>query len=217
MNKWIGLALFLAVALLFFIANRGAYEGFFQGDELDSLSWTPQIPIAVFVEGSGQPGLQCAEFPAGGPPLFPHHEPRLRPGFPDYVLPLHLLHLLNVWLLWMVLRSMGASPFAAGAGALFFAFNMAVFDVYWKPMYAFDLFCGAFCLLSLLFWIKRRWVLSFSGVLAGIQIERTGRDAAGCAGQLRAVVRQAAMAAADPVFPGIALVRAARHLQESQP
>jgi hypothetical protein len=38
---------------------------------------------------------------------------------------------------------------------------MAVFDVYWKPMYAFDLFCCAFCLLSFLFWIKRRWVLSF--------------------------------------------------------
>jgi hypothetical protein len=38
---------------------------------------------------------------------------------------------------------------------------MAVFDVYWKPMYAFDLFCATFCLLSILFWIKRRWVLSF--------------------------------------------------------
>ena len=81
--------------------------------------------------------------------------------FRHYLLPLHLIHLLNVWLLWMVLRSLGASPFAAGAGALFFAFHMAVFDVYWKPMYAFDLFCATFCLLSLLFWIKRRWVLSF--------------------------------------------------------
>ena len=28
-------------------------------------------------------------------------------------------------------------------------------------MYAFDLFCATFCLLSLLCWIKRRWVLSF--------------------------------------------------------
>ena len=31
MNKWIWLALFLAMALLFFIANRGAYQGFLPG------------------------------------------------------------------------------------------------------------------------------------------------------------------------------------------
>src|ERR1039457_6823996 len=123
MNKSIGLALFLAMALLLFIANRGANQGFFQGDELDSLSWTPQIPAADFAKD--------------------------------------LVNLLNVWLLWLVLRNVGASPFAASAGALFFAFHMAVFDVYWKPMYVFDLFCAAFCLLSFLFWIKRRWVLSF--------------------------------------------------------
>jgi hypothetical protein len=48
MNKWIGLALFLSMALLFFIANRGAYDGFFQGDELDNIGWTPQVPISTF-------------------------------------------------------------------------------------------------------------------------------------------------------------------------
>jgi hypothetical protein len=82
--------------------------------------------------------------------------------FPKYLIPVHLLHLCNLWLLWMVLRQMGISRFGAGAGTLFYSFHAAVFDVYWKPMYVFDLLCAGFCLLSLLLWIKRRWILSFA-------------------------------------------------------
>jgi hypothetical protein len=161
MNKSIGLALFLAMALLFFIANRGASNGFFQGDELDSLSWTPRIPVAGFAQDLVSPVYNARNFRPVGHLYFRIMSGAFGLDFRHYLLPLHLLHLLNVWLLWLVLRNLGASPFAAGAGALFFAFHMAVFDVYWKPMYAFDLFCAAFCLLSLLFWIKRRWVLAF--------------------------------------------------------
>ena len=161
MNKWIGLALFLAMALLFFIANRSAYRGYFGGDELDSLSWTPRIPIAEFAEDLVNPVYNARNFRPVGHLYFRIMSHAYGLDFPKYLLPLHLLHLFNIWLLWMVLRNLGASPFAASAGGLFFAFHMAVFDVYWKPMYAFDLFCCAFCLLSFLFWIKRRWVLSF--------------------------------------------------------
>jgi hypothetical protein len=161
MNKWIGSALFLAMALLFFIANRGAYQGFFGGDDLDSLSWTPRTPIAEFAGDLANPVYNARNFRPVGHLYFRVMSRAYGLDFPKYLLPLHLLHLLNVWLLWMVLRNLGASPFAASVGALFFAFHMAVFDVYWKPMYAFDLFCGAFCLLSFLFWIKRRWLLSF--------------------------------------------------------
>jgi|HubBroStandDraft_1064217.scaffolds.fasta_scaffold03602_3 hypothetical protein len=161
MNKWIGLALFLAMALLFSIANRGASKGFFQGDELDTLSWTPQVPLADFAKDLVNPVYNARNFRPVGHLYFRIMSGAFGLDFRHYLLPLHLLHVLNVWLLWMVLRSLGASPFAAGCGALFFAFHMAVFDVYWKPMYAFDLFCAAFCLLSLLFWIKRHWVLSF--------------------------------------------------------
>jgi hypothetical protein len=37
---------------------------------------------------------------------------------------------------------------------------MAVFDIYWRPMYVYDLLCGTFCLLALLFWLGDRWILS---------------------------------------------------------
>ncbi|MGA3041509.1 MAG: hypothetical protein ABSF54_12055 [Bryobacteraceae bacterium] len=161
MNKFLGLALFLAMSLMFFIANRGASRGFFQGDELDSLGWAPRMPLAAFAQDLVSPVYNARNFRPVGHLYFRIMGSAFGLDFRHYLLPLHILHLLNVWLLWLVLRNLGASPFAAGAGALFFAFHMAVFDAYWKPMYAFDLFCAAFCLLSLLLWIERRWVLSF--------------------------------------------------------
>lgn len=48
MNKWIGVLLFVLLGVLFFVANRGANRGYFQGDELDSISWTPHVPLADF-------------------------------------------------------------------------------------------------------------------------------------------------------------------------
>ncbi len=161
MNKWIGLALFLALAALFFIANRGAYRGYFQGDELDSIGWTPQVPLSVYALDLVNPIYNARNFRPVGHLYFRILSRTAGLDFPYYLLPIHLLHLLNVWLLWLVLRRLGAGYFAASAGALFFAFQLAVFDVYWKPMYAFDVFCCAFCLLSLLCWMERRWVLSF--------------------------------------------------------
>jgi hypothetical protein len=38
---------------------------------------------------------------------------------------------------------------------------MALFDAFWMPMYVFDLLCATFCLLSLLCYMRGRWVLSF--------------------------------------------------------
>ena len=37
---------------------------------------------------------------------------------------------------------------------------MALFDAVWKPMYVFDVLCATFCLLSVLMWTRRRWILS---------------------------------------------------------
>jgi len=161
MKKFAAIAGFLAVAVLFLLANSPAYTGFFQGDELDSLSWAPHTPAAVFAAHLVSPLYSKRNFRPFGHFYFRVASQAFGLDFPKYLLPLHLIHLLNVWLLLLVLRNLRASPRAAAAGAIFFAFHLAVFDVYWKPMYAFDLFCGAFCLLSLLFWIKRRWLLAF--------------------------------------------------------
>jgi hypothetical protein len=81
--------------------------------------------------------------------------------FAKYVIPIQAIHLLNVWLVWLLTRRFGASTLGASAACLFFGFHAALFDVFWKPMYVFDLLCATFCLLSLLFYTRRQFVLSF--------------------------------------------------------
>jgi hypothetical protein len=162
MNRWTGLALFLLLAVLFLIANRGAYKGYFSDDELDNISWAPAVPASVFAERLLTPTFQPGNFRPAGHLYFALAGGAFGLDFRKYVIPIHAIHLLNVWLLWMLIRRLGGTPFGAGAGAVLFAFHMAVFDVYWKPMYVFDLLCATFCLASLLLWTYGRWVLAFA-------------------------------------------------------
>ncbi|MBK5291506.1 MAG: hypothetical protein JJE04_07520, partial [Acidobacteriia bacterium] len=78
-----------------------------------------------------------------------------------YVLLIQCLHLVNTLLVWLLLRRLSLPPLASAAGALFFVFHMALFDAMWKPMFLFDVYCGLFCLLSMLSYLNRRWLLSF--------------------------------------------------------
>ena len=155
---------FLLLASLFLLANRGAYQGFFQGDELDSLGWAPLVPAADFAKVFLRPLVDTGNFRPVGHLYFRLMNQAFGLHFPPYLVPIHLLHLLNVWLLWTLLRRLGASRFAAATGAVFFAFQVAVLDVYWKPMYVFDLLCATFSLVSILLWIERRWLLSFAAL-----------------------------------------------------
>ena len=155
-----GAVLAVVVMLLFLIANRGAYEGYFSGDDLDNLSWTRDIGVAGFAKALLAPQFFPNNFrPAGH---FFYHLMDRAAGleYRWYVAAIHLLHFLNVWLVWMLARRLGLKAAAATAGALFFAFHMAVFDAYWKPMYVFDLLCASLCLLSVLAYARGRWIAS---------------------------------------------------------
>jgi len=154
-------ALFVAMMILFLIANRGAYKSYFQDDELDNISWTPFTPLSVYAREAISPMLSPVNFRPVGHLYFRILADAADLKFPWYVAGVHLLHFVNVWLLYMLIRRMGADGFTASAVAAFFAFHMAVFDTYWKPMYVFDVLCALFCLLSLHAWTRRRWVLSF--------------------------------------------------------
>ena len=156
-----GALLFFAMAALFLTANRGAYKGYFQDDELDNISWAPGLSAGTFVEGLLTPKFLRGNFRPTGHFFFAVMGRRFGLDFPKYVFPIQALHLLNVWLVWLIVRRLGSSVFAAACGAVFFAFHMAVFDVFWKPMYVFDLLCATFCLASLLFYMQRRFIASF--------------------------------------------------------
>lgn len=161
MSKRAGVLSFLLFAGLFLAMNRGAYRGYFQPDELDNLSWAPALRPVEFLKGAVSPLFQSNNFRPVGHFYF-HAAGRLFGlDFPPYVAIIQALHLLNVWLVWLLARRLGAKAWTAAAACAFFGFHMAMFDAFWKPMYVFDVLCATFCLLSILAYSRRSWVLSF--------------------------------------------------------
>ncbi len=152
-------ALVCALAALFLIANRGAFEGYFSDDDLDNLGWTRSAPTTDFLSALASPRYYAHNFRPLGHLGFHLLGRTAGWDFGWYVALLQGLHLVNVGLVWLLLRrKLDLAPAAAGAGTLFFAFHMGLFDALWKPMYLFDVLCGLFCLLSLLCWLERRWL-----------------------------------------------------------
>ena len=151
----------LLMAVLFWIANKPAYRGYFQADTLDNLVVARDIPLKSYARALLWPEFYDNNFRAIGLLFNKVCGGLFGLWFPAYVITLQIIHLLNVCLLYLLLRKLGLSLVAACAGSLFFAFHMAGFSVYWEPMYVFDLLCGTFCLLSLLLYVSGRWILSF--------------------------------------------------------
>jgi hypothetical protein len=161
MSKRTGLILFLALAALFLMVNRPAYKGYFTDDDFDHLSWTRHAPLSEFVKGLLTPAFQTNNFrPVGH--LFYHEEAHFFGfDFKKYLATTHVLHFLNVWLVWLLARKLGARPFAAAAGCVLFALHTGYFEAVWKPAYIFDILCTTLCLLSLLSYVRGRWIVSF--------------------------------------------------------
>ena len=179
---------FLALVLLCLIANRGAFKGYFHGDDLDNIFWTSQASAGTFLSGMVSLILSSVNFrPTGHFYFFAlSHVAALK--FTWYVALLQFAHLLNSGLLYLLLRRMKFAFPAAAAGMLFFAFEMAVFDAFWKPMYVFDVLCATFCLLSLLSYSQRRYVLSFVCLWIGYKAKELGDYVAAGAGGMGVVV-----------------------------
>ncbi|MGI8991315.1 MAG: hypothetical protein ACR2I2_17255 [Bryobacteraceae bacterium] len=156
-----GIPLFLALCAVFLILNRAAYKGYFQDDELDNISWAPRAPMETWVRGFLTPRFDADNFRPTGHLYFAEMGKHFGLDFPKYVIPIHLLHLLNAGMVWLLARKVQAGRLAAWSAAVFFALNVAAFDAYWKPMYVFDVMCASFCLLSILLFAHERWILSF--------------------------------------------------------
>ena len=154
---WLFLA-FLALIAIFFVFNRGAYKGYFPDDDLDNMGNARGIDGAYIVKSLLTPALNTANF---RPAAFLYYFVMVRKAafhFSSYIAVLHFFHLLNAWLLWCLARKLGLDVWQAGAAVFFFALHMAAFDIYWKPMYVFDLLCGTFALATLNLYL-RGWLL----------------------------------------------------------
>ena len=152
---------FLVLAVLFLILNAPAYRGYFQDDDLDIMGWAPMVRTSEFLRAVASPRFMPSNFRPVGHYYYHLLTILFHLHFAAYIVPLQLAHLLNVWLLWMIARKLDLENAAIFIGAVFYLFHAALMEVYWKPMYVFDLLCTTFCLLSLLLWFHQRWILSF--------------------------------------------------------
>lgn len=153
-------ALFFVIAAgLFFIANRASYKGYFMDDDLNALSWATKGDVSVFLHWLVLPRFHPENFRPVGAFYYRILGSVFGLEYPPYVAVLHLIHSCNVIVLYLVLRRLKLPPVASGAGALFFIFHVATLDIYWKPMFIYDLLCGSFCLLTLLLYVRGNWIL----------------------------------------------------------
>jgi hypothetical protein len=162
MSKRAGVLCFLLLISLFLAVNAGAYRGYFQSDEADNIGWTPLGRKVDYLKALVSPRFQVNNFRPVGHFYFREASNYFGLDFWKYVAVIHLFHFLNIWLIWVLARRLGAPPLAAAAGCLLFALHMALFDAFWKPMYVFDVLCGTFCLLSMAFYFERRGALNWS-------------------------------------------------------
>lgn len=150
----------IALVLLFLLANRAAYRSFFAEDDPDNMVNALTIPTGDFARTLVSPHLTGGyDFRATG--YFVYYVLVRTAGthYVPYVATIHSIHLINVLLLWLLSRALGADLVGACAAALLYAFHAAAFGVYWKTMYVFDLVCATFALASLLAYVHRRIVL----------------------------------------------------------
>ena len=151
----------IAIVIAFLALNYRAYTGFFQDDELDTLSWAATVPARQFVVDLIKPTFDVANFRPPGHLYFTLMAIASGENFPPFITPIFALHLLNALLLFLLARRMNIGFWQSLAGTAFFTLSAGALDAYWKPMYVYDLFCASFTLASILFYSHRRWILSF--------------------------------------------------------
>ncbi len=159
-KRWIVVACFLAAAVLFYFANRAAYKGYFSEDDLDNLTWPTYVGMDVYFHQLLAFTIGSDIFRPVGDLYYRYLYRAFHLNYVPYVVAIQLLHGLNVILLFLLLRRLDFSRVAAGAAALFYLFHAAVLEIWWKPMYIFDLLCATLCLISLLLYIRGRWILA---------------------------------------------------------
>jgi hypothetical protein len=161
-KPWVLLTLFLAAATLFFFANRAAYKAYFSDDDLDKMGWPTVLTNGDFVSQILTPKLLEGNVRPVGYLYYRYMGRAFKWNYRPWVIVLQAGHLINVILLFFVLRRFDFSDFAAGVGALFYVFHAALIYIYWQPQYIFEVLACMFCLLTLLLYLRGHWILAIA-------------------------------------------------------
>ncbi len=146
------------IAGLFFIANRAAYRGFFADDDLDNIANARGVELSYYGPALIKPMIARDAVFRPVPDLYYYVMSRVAElDFVPYVAVIQIIHLVNVFLVWLLARRLGAEMTGAWAAAALFAFHASMMTIYWRPMYVFDLVCATFVLLTLLAYL-RGWI-----------------------------------------------------------
>lgn len=153
-------ALLLLLAFLFVYVNRHAYRGYFRADDLDTLSYTPNVELTHYFKSTFSLEFSQQNFRPAGSIYYRILEASQGLNFPAWVGALHAIHLLNCILFWFLLRRLELDDGPAAIGVAFFEFHKALLEVYWRPMFVYDLLCCTYILLALLAYRHGRWLVS---------------------------------------------------------
>ena len=159
-RPWVLVAFFLTAATLFFFANRPAYNAYFSDDDLDKSGWPTVISNGQFITEILTPKLSEGNFRPVGYLYYRYMARIFKLNYRPWVVVLQAGHLINVILLFFVLRRFGFPDFAAGVGALFYVFHAALIYIYWQPQYIFEVLCCMFCLIALLLYMEGHWIMA---------------------------------------------------------
>ncbi|MCX6588300.1 MAG: hypothetical protein NTX13_17180 [Acidobacteria bacterium] len=154
--KWRTPAGWLVLLWLLWVVNKGAWEGYFAGDDLDSFAWMRWARPGTFLAGFLTPSFSATNFRPVTHALLTGLYHGAGYEFRWYVLAVQLLHLLNLGLLWGLLGRLGVAWAARWCGLGLFAFHVACLEAYWKPMFLYDVLCATFCLAALWAWVAGR-------------------------------------------------------------
>ena len=150
----------MAFAILFYFATRQAYWDYFSGDDLDKTGWPTLISWGDFARQLVTPRFSPDLFRPVGYLYYRIMGRTFQLTYWPYVVVLQVGHVINVVLLFFVLRRLKFSDFAAAAGALFFSFHAAVIDIYWQPQYIFEVLACMLSFLAMLLYMRGSWLLA---------------------------------------------------------
>src|SRR5690349_19081292 len=157
---WRSAAFVAAVLLLALAVKHDAYRGYFEDDDLATITWIQLVPLWDLAKDIPSLDYTRVNRPSG----FIYFSTLWRTygmAYPPFAFVLQIVAALNVVLLWLLLRKIGLEPLPCAAACLFFGLHRAVFDAWWKPMFIYDVLATMFTLASILLYLGRRWVLSF--------------------------------------------------------